>query len=413
MRVVLAEYYVTDDRTTLFLGRTDFAEPRVAVIDRPRADLRSFIARSYTPREGIGADADMTSWQECVGPLVEPLLDVANPGDLVWFVPHDVLHYVPLHALTLDGMPLIERHPVCYTPSSSVMRHCQGKRKGSRKTALVMGDSRGDLPHAREEALSVSDLFRTSPRLGANATKSLLLRDLDQRDIDVVHIACHGIFSARDPLASRILLHDGGDLTAMEIFGLRLNADLVTLSACQTAVNDRRPGDELIGLTRALIFAGTPSAIVSLWSVDDMSSGYLMRTFYRLLLDPTRVSKAQALREAQLALRNASVQSLLDDCDQRIAAAGDETRRSFLRLERADILAAGADFEAACDTYAKEVARIERADPVLAERLRQTLKLLRFQARHVPTLGIQVNLDRRPFEHPYYWAPFLLVGDWR
>jgi len=80
------------------------------------------------------------------------------------------------------------------------MRYCQGKRKGSRKTALVLGDSQDDLPHAREEALSIGQLFGAPPYPGADATKSLLLRD---PDADVVHIACHGSFDTRDPLASR------------------------------------------------------------------------------------------------------------------------------------------------------------------------------------------------------------------
>jgi CHAT domain-containing protein len=414
MRVVLAEYYVTDDRILLFLGRSDFPEPQVVVIERSRPDLRSFMARSYTADDGIGIEADMELWQEFLGPLVEPLLAVADPGDLLWFVPHDVLHYVPMHALSLDGVPLIDRYPVCYAPSSSVMRYCQGKRKGSRRTALVMGDSRGDLPYAREEALSVGDLFAAEPHLGPDATKSLFLRDLDQKDIDVVHVACHGSFDARDPLASRILLHGESNLTALEIFGLRFRADLVTLSACQTAVNERRPGDELIGLTRALIFAGTPSAVVSLWAVDDMSTGFLMRAFYRRLLDSAQVSKAQALREAQRELRHASVQILLGDCDRRLATAADEDRRSWLRLERADILTAGFDFQTACGAYEEELARTETAYPGAdrppVDRLRRTLKILRFQARHAP---VRPDPDRRPFEHPYYWAPFLLVGDWK
>ena len=230
----------------------------------------------------------------------------------------------------------------------------------------------------------------------------------------MVHVACHASFDARDPLASRILLHGESNLTALEIFGLRLRADLVTLSACQTAVNERRPGDELIGLTRALIFAGTPSAVVSLWAVDDMSTGFLMRAFYRLLLGSARVSKAQALREAQRELRHASVQTLLGDCDRRLATAADEDRRSWLRLERADILAAGSDFQAACGVYEAELARTEAAYPGAArppvDSLRRTLKILRFRARYA---SVRPDPDRRPFEHPYYWAPFLLVGDWK
>jgi CHAT domain-containing protein len=412
MRIVLAEYYVTEDRTLLFVGRSDFEEPRVVAIERSRSALRSFTAANYTADDGIGVDADMVRWQQFLGPFVEPLLQFADPGDLLWFVPHDVLHYVPLHALSLNGAPLIDRHPVCYAPSSSVMRYCQGKRKGVRKTALVMGDSRDDLPHAREEALSIGDMFAVKPHLGADVTKSLVQRDLDEQDIDVIHVACHGSFDAQDPLASRIFLHGESDLTARDIFGLRLRADLVTLSGCQTAVSELRPGDELIGLTRALIFAGTPSAVVSLWSVDDMSTGFLMRNFYRLLLGSAQLPKAHALREAQRELRHANVQTLLGECDSRLAAAADERRRSWLRLERADILAAGFDFDAAYAAYDRESSRTEPGHPD-AGRLQRRLKELRSLAGRAPALGRRRDFGRRPFEHPYYWAPFLLVGDWR
>jgi CHAT domain-containing protein len=154
--------------------------------------------------------------------------------------------------------------------------------------------------------------------------------------------------------------------------------------------------------------------VVSLWAVDDMSTGFLMRAFYRRLLDSAQVSKAQALREAQRELRHASVQILLGDCDRRLATAADEDRRSWLRLERADILTAGFDFQTACGAYEEELARTETAYPGAdrppVDRLRRTLKILRFQARHAP---VRPDPDRRPIEHPYYWAPFLLVGDWK
>ncbi len=412
MRIVLAEYYVMADRTLLFIGRPDFVEPRVVPIERSRSALRSFMTQNYTAGDGIGAYVDMAVWQEFFSPFLAPLLEFALPGDLLWFVPHDVLHYVPLHALSLNGAPLIDRNPVCYAPSASVMRYCQGKRKGVRKTAVVLGDSRDDLPHAREEALSIGDMFAVKPRLGADVTKPAVLRDLDGQDADVIHVACHGSFDARDPLDSRIFLHGENDLTARDIFGLRLRADLITLSGCQTAVSELRPGDELIGLTRALIFAGTPSAVVSLWSVDDMSTGFLMRSFYRLLLGSAGLTKADALREAQRELRGATVRALLGECDSRLASAADARRRSWLRLERAEILAAGMDFDAACEAYDQEISLIE-AGHTDAGRFRRRLEVLRSLGRRAPELGLRRDFDQRPFEHPHYWAPFLLVGDWK
>lgn len=147
-----------------------------------------------------------------------------------------------------------------------------------------------------------------------------------------------------------------------------------------------------------------------------MSTGFLMRAFYRRLLASAQVSKAQALSDAQRELRDANVQTLLSDCDRRLATATDQSRRSWLRLEHADILTAGFDFQAACDIYEQELARPETARPgtdPAVDHLRRTLKLLRLQARHAPGLGFLPNRDRRPFQHPYYWAPFLLVGDWK
>ena len=358
MRIVLAEYYVTEDRTLLFVGRSDFEEPRVVAIERSRSALRSFTAANYTAADGIGVDADMVLLAGVPRSLCGTVAAIRRSRR------SPVVRPARCAALRSAARPVAERR-TAHRPPSRLLRAeflgdalLPGKTKGSRRTALVMGDSRDDLPHAREEALSSAIMFAVKPHLGADVTKSLVQHDLDEQDIDVIHVACHGSFDAQDPLASRILLHGESDLTARDIFGLRLRADLVTLSACQTAVNERRPGDELIGLTRALIFAGTPSAVVSLWSVDDMSTGFLMRTFYRLLLG----SGAAHRRPMPCARPSESCATPVSrpcsaTATSGLAAAADEDRRSWLRLERADILAAGFDFDAACAVYAEELAR--------------------------------------------------------
>ena len=89
-------------------------------------------------------------WQEFAAPLVDPIRAWAAKGDLLWLVPHDVLHYLPFHALKLDGEPLVARHPIVYTPSASVMKYCQAKRTHRpRKRAVVLGDAQNDLPLLR------------------------------------------------------------------------------------------------------------------------------------------------------------------------------------------------------------------------------------------------------------------------
>ena len=125
----------------------------------------------------------------------------------------------------------------------------------------------------------VANFFNTKPFL--NAAKNTVVENINK---DILHFSCHGYFNNTDPLSSGIELQDS-ILTAREIFDLRLNSELVTLSACQTGLNESKPGDELIGLTRSLIYAGAASVIVSLWSVDARSTQELMLEFYKLLKD--------------------------------------------------------------------------------------------------------------------------------
>jgi CHAT domain-containing protein len=120
---------------------------------------------------------------------------------------------------------------------------------------------------------------------------------------DVIHFATHAQLNEDDPLSSAVLLAKGGKedgrLEVREIFGMDLKANLVVLSGCDTALGKLSTGDELVGLTRAFIYAGTPSVVASLWSVDDSSTAQLMSRFYRNL---KTMSKAEALRQAQLEL---------------------------------------------------------------------------------------------------------------
>lgn len=396
-RVVLAEYFMVEDRTLLFIVRADLDEPHVEEVMTPPAALREFVALNFGTTEDGGSAVrklDVDAFQRHLAPFVEKIVDWAAEGDIVWLVPHDVLHYVPLHVVRVGGQYLIERNPVCYTPSASVMKYCHQNRRDRRERALVLGDSRNDLGYAREEARLVAELFGTTAYLGEEATKAVVTTALSERreQIDVLHFACHGEFDQTQALRSRILLapvrgpdadatqsdtdSTEADLTAEEIFGLEMRADLVTLSACETGVNDRKPGDELIGLTRALIYAGTPSVIVSLWQVDDLASQVLMERFYQELRAGRM--KADALQQAQvdtMRMTAGEVLAYFQEKLDRVRDANDPQRLvelgEYVRTVKRRIFAAEAD------------------DPS------------------------QHGLDWRFFRRPYDWAPFVLVGDWK
>jgi CHAT domain-containing protein len=122
----------------------------------------------------------------------------------------------------------------------------------------------------------------------------------------LIHIAAHGQLNAKSPLFSRLILApeagDDGALEVHEIYGFDLaRADMVTLSACQTQLGSRSNGDDVVGLSRAFIYAGAPTVVASLWSVDDEATAALMKAFYTHLKDG--MGKAQALTAAQSDLR--------------------------------------------------------------------------------------------------------------
>jgi CHAT domain-containing protein len=114
----------------------------------------------------------------------------------------------------------------------------------------------------------------------------------------VLHFATHFLSDDRQPLYSRIVLADEEVLQTYEIFDAALNAELAVLSACDTGLGKLAKGEGLIGISRAFLYAGVPSLVVSLWSVDDEATARIMERFYELLR--SGVSRKQALRQAKL-----------------------------------------------------------------------------------------------------------------
>ncbi|MGI0488643.1 CHAT domain-containing tetratricopeptide repeat protein [Pantanalinema rosaneae CENA516] len=261
--------------------------------------------------------------------LITPIADLlpSDPNARVIFIPQESLFLLPFPALqAADGSYLIEHHTILTAPSIQVLaltQQLQHDRATSlSKQALVVGNpimpkvrltpedepyQLSELPGSEQEAIAIAKLLNTQALIGENATKTHVIQQLAQANI--IHLATHGLleYGTQESLLQGIgmpgaiaLAPDGqndGLLTASEIASLRLQAQLVVLSACDTG-QGRITGDGVIGLSRALITAGVPSVIVSLWAVDDSSTSTLMQAFYHNL--PTAPDKAQALRQAML-----------------------------------------------------------------------------------------------------------------
>ncbi len=118
-RVLLAEYFIIDEQVVLFLLGANASDVQAHLVAHPEPELRA-CAQRWVEAVSQGRRPSLNDL-DALSPLVEPVLEVCEPGDLIWFVPHGILHYIPLHAVKVAGQRLIERNPVTYTPSASVL----------------------------------------------------------------------------------------------------------------------------------------------------------------------------------------------------------------------------------------------------------------------------------------------------
>jgi len=220
-------------------------------------------------------------------------------------VPHGVLHYLPFVALrSSSGRWMVEEFSVSTLPSASVLRYLAEKGTSASVRALVVDNpdlgAELALPWAEREARMVGQREKdTTVLVRADATEVQVKKLLETAG--VVHLATHGELSEDDPLSSAVLLVPGGGedgrLEVREVFGLDMHARLVVLSACETGLGKLSRGDELVGLQRAFLYAGTPAVVTTLWKVDDKATFELVRSFYTRLEGTGAV---EALRQAQL-----------------------------------------------------------------------------------------------------------------
>lgn len=209
-------------------------------------------------------------------------------------VPHGPLHYLPFHALHDGAAYVIQGREISYLPGASFLRFSDVAASAA-EAVLAVGHSYGGLlPGACREAELVAALLGGQAVVEDDARVDVLRAGAGR--YRVLHLAAHGDFRPDNPLFSGLALADGW-LTTLDIFGLRLAASLVTLSACQTGRNVVAGGDELLGLMRAFLSVGAASLVLSLWPVEDRSTAALMVSFYRKLA--VGLPKGQALAATQ------------------------------------------------------------------------------------------------------------------
>ena len=320
---VAVEYFIGGDAVSAFIAsRAGFKIAR-SIASRRKIDLMLSSLRFQMRKFTYGSeyannhlkilkdaiDSRLADLYEEIFAPIEAMI----AGSRIIVIPHGPLHYLPFHALGIGGHYLIDRFEISYSPSAAVLKLCRARsgvtrriwrsRTESRKSAtdlVAVGVADPETPNIREEISALAAIFPdTMQLLNDQATRENLFHMATGARF--LHIATHGRFQRDNPMFSFLELADCR-LDFYGLFDLKLRAELVTLSACQTGINAVLPGDELHGLMRGFLYAGAPSLVTSLWSVNDRSTAETMVRMYQNI--QTGDSKRSALRRAQLSIRD-------------------------------------------------------------------------------------------------------------
>ena len=223
--------------------------------------------------------------------------DLANLGDLLlqpiapWLVdvrrmivvPQGVLHHVPFHALPWRDGWLSDDFEVVYAPSAAVYGLCRASRATAKGAPAVFGLPDVFAEEIENECRNVADVLGDANLyLRDEATFERVREEVGRARI--VHIATHGMFRRAHPMLSSIRLADRW-VNLYDLYDLTVRSELVVLSSCESGTADTDHANELLGLTRGLLYAGAPAVLTSQWRVDDAVTTTFMECFHRELRD--------------------------------------------------------------------------------------------------------------------------------
>lgn len=334
---VLLEYMLGEEGSYLWaLTQNRFQAyplPKRVEIEKKVKQYRNLIHRA-SDSESSGA--------ELYEMLVKPAESLLSGKSSLVIIPDGVLYYLPFESLikttggpsATGGSPavkyLVEDYEVAYSPSATVLGLIRKERISheTKKVLMAFGDpvykeettiASNDqtreiydeighkfprLTYSGEEVKGIGKLFSSDTKAiftRSEATEERV-KSAALRDYKIIHFATHAILDEDVPSRSAIILalhgNEDGFLQMREVFNLKLNADLVVLSACRTGLGKWVRGEGLIGMTRAFMYAGAKTVLASLWSVDDKSTSILMQRFYYYLKKGE--GKSQALRKAKI-----------------------------------------------------------------------------------------------------------------
>ncbi len=327
-RTVLLEYCLGESRSTLFVitrkGMSTYDLPPAKDLAQEVRRLRGALDRESLLTRKDYLESAFQLYNELLAPAAQELAGKSNlliaPDADLYYIPFEALLTEPPGDRPFEELPyLLRRYSIAYVPSASVLAGLRGPRPAPPSTnrmrvvvfapfALSRSKAFDRLKASEREASGIAGLYpgASLSLIGQDATEDAMTRNAAVSAASRLHFATHAKIDERYPENSALILaarsgrREDGLLQVPKIFNLKLSADLVVLSACQTALGQEVTGEGLVGLTRAFFYAGVPSLVVSLWNVTDGPTPDLMLEFYRDL--DRQHEKAKALQTAKLAM---------------------------------------------------------------------------------------------------------------
>ncbi len=325
---VILEYVLSDSILTIFsFGRdiNHFSQTKVDTLFHDALDhlinIKNVDLSQNNMENMLGfiSDANIL-WNYLLAPVYHKLKDsklIIVPDGLLGYLSFDLLLSSPdiPGELNYSLLPyLFKEFPISYSYSSSLRFNKYFKRKTMQSNELIafapdykFGKGTRNaglslLPNSANEALEVSKIFDGDAYLEEDATKSRFLKEA--MNYKVIHLAMHTIINDSLPMLSELLFYGDSSVSSdnklhtYEVFGLKLSADLVVLSACNTGYGRLQKGEGIMSLARGFKYAGVPSIVLTLWEVQDKATSGIMEGFYNSLKEGNR--KDVALQKAKL-----------------------------------------------------------------------------------------------------------------
>jgi len=265
--------------------------------------------------------------------LIEPIQDRLAGKKKVFISLHDFLNDIPFHMVLNEPKPIASSQQLIFTPSATFLctpstpsdKPPQSFANESCFVVSYNGSGSNQLRYTEGNAMNVAERMNGKALIGDKPKKSFLFEH--SAAYRILYFACHGAFSAAQPLQSKLYIGPDEELTAKEVQEqLTLNNALVIMGACESGVSQVRRGNELMGFVRAFIQAGARAVIATQWEVSEISTRILMEKFFEEVQSEQDIGTA--LHNAQCYLRSLSkqevIQQLMDFCQGELDEAAQE-----------------------------------------------------------------------------------------